>query len=220
MKKGTENQTEKKISCAAKFFFAILLVCVIAEKILSPSGKFALLDAGLGIFYGLLLRPAFLAVITYFIFHPMTFLSKEEKKPYTIMEGILIGITILWVGFGIWNAKNIVLDCVQEPKTICLEDVTCSLENGYYRNGGSNCYLYGTADTGEQFRFEIADTEAEWVSDLDKVYIPFKAIRIETKEQAQAVPSPCTSYAMFYNGKFLTNEQFNDKKFLKLIQGK
>ncbi|MFR0078392.1 MAG: YoaP domain-containing protein [Blautia sp.] len=25
---------------------------------------------------------------------------------------------------------------------------------------------------------------------------------------------------MFYNGGFLTNEQFNDKKFLKLIQGK
>ncbi|MFQ8690832.1 MAG: YoaP domain-containing protein [Blautia sp.] len=40
------------------------------------------------------------------------------------------------------------------------------------------------------------------------------------EEQAQAVPSPCTSYALFYNGGFLTNEQFNDKKFLKLIQGK
>lgn len=45
--------------------------------------------------------------------------------------------------------------------------------------------------------------------------IPFKAVRIETKEQAQAAPSPCTSYAMFYHGEFLTNEQFNDKKFLK-----
>ncbi len=50
--------------------------------------------------------------------------------------------------------------------------------------------------------------------------IPFKAIHIETKEMAQSVPSPCTSYAMFYNGKFLTNEQFNDKKFLKLIESK
>ena len=50
--------------------------------------------------------------------------------------------------------------------------------------------------------------------------IPFKAIHIQTKEQAQAVPSPCTSYAMFYNGEFLTNEQFNDKKFLKMVQSK
>ena len=49
--------------------------------------------------------------------------------------------------------------------------------------------------------------------------IPFKAIRIESKEQAQEVPSPCTSYALFRDGEFLTNEQQNDKKFLKLVQG-
>jgi len=50
--------------------------------------------------------------------------------------------------------------------------------------------------------------------------IPFKAIHIETKEEAQSVPSPCTTYAMFYNGEFLTNEQFNDKKFLKMVRAK
>lgn len=49
--------------------------------------------------------------------------------------------------------------------------------------------------------------------------IPFKAIKVESKEQAQSVPSPCTSYALFKDGKFLTNEQQNDKKFLKLVQG-
>ncbi|NLD18807.1 MAG: GNAT family N-acetyltransferase [Clostridiales bacterium] len=49
--------------------------------------------------------------------------------------------------------------------------------------------------------------------------IPFKAIHIETKEQAQTVPSPCTSYALFCNGTWITNEQLNDKKFLKMVQG-
>lgn len=49
-------------------------------------------------------------------------------------------------------------------------------------------------------------------------HVPFKAIHLQTKEQAQAAPTPCTSYAMFYNGKWLTNEQFSDKKFLKRIQ--
>ena len=44
--------------------------------------------------------------------------------------------------------------------------------------------------------------------------IPFKAIHVESKEQAQQVPSPCTTNAMFYNGEFLTNEQCNEKKFL------
>lgn len=47
--------------------------------------------------------------------------------------------------------------------------------------------------------------------------IPFKAIRIETKEQAQAVPSPCTTYALFRDGRFLTNEQQNEARFLKLV---
>ena len=49
--------------------------------------------------------------------------------------------------------------------------------------------------------------------------IPFKAIRLETKEQAQAAPTPCTNYALFHNGEWLTNEQQNDKRFLKLAQG-
>ncbi len=48
--------------------------------------------------------------------------------------------------------------------------------------------------------------------------VPFRAIHITTKEEAQSVPSPCTTYAMFYNGSFLTNEQLNDKRFLKMLQ--
>ena len=50
--------------------------------------------------------------------------------------------------------------------------------------------------------------------------IPFKAVCLETKEQARSAPSPCTTYALFYNGKFLTNEQQNEKRFLKLVQSK
>lgn len=49
--------------------------------------------------------------------------------------------------------------------------------------------------------------------------VPFHTIHIKSKEQAQTVPSPCTSYALFYNGRFVTNEQQSDKKFLKMIQG-
>lgn len=50
--------------------------------------------------------------------------------------------------------------------------------------------------------------------------IPFRAIHLETREQAQAAPSPCTSYALFNEGKFLTNEQMNEARFLKLVQAK
>ena len=46
--------------------------------------------------------------------------------------------------------------------------------------------------------------------------IPFRAIRIESREDAQNAPTPVTTYALFMNGKYLTNEQMNDSKFLKL----
>lgn len=46
--------------------------------------------------------------------------------------------------------------------------------------------------------------------------IPFKAIHLKSKEQAQNAPAPVTSYAMFYNGEFMTNEILSEKKFEKL----
>ena len=49
--------------------------------------------------------------------------------------------------------------------------------------------------------------------------VPFQAIRLETKEEAQNAPTPVTTYALFYNGEYLTNEQMNDKRFIKLLDG-
>lgn len=50
--------------------------------------------------------------------------------------------------------------------------------------------------------------------------VPFKAIRLETTEQAQNAPAPFTSYSLFYNGTFVTNEILSDKKFEKMIADK
>ena len=49
--------------------------------------------------------------------------------------------------------------------------------------------------------------------------IPFRAVHIDSREAAQNAPTPVTNYALFYDGEYLTNEQMNDKKFLKLIGG-
>ncbi len=46
--------------------------------------------------------------------------------------------------------------------------------------------------------------------------IPFKAIHIESRDEAQNAPTPITNYALFYDGEYVTNEQMNDTKFLKL----
>ena len=47
--------------------------------------------------------------------------------------------------------------------------------------------------------------------------VPFKAIRLESKTEAQNAPTPVTTYALFYNGEYLTNEQMNEARFLKLL---
>lgn len=46
--------------------------------------------------------------------------------------------------------------------------------------------------------------------------IPFKAIHITTKEAAQNVPAPVTTYALFRNGEFVTQSIQSDKKFLAM----
>lgn len=47
--------------------------------------------------------------------------------------------------------------------------------------------------------------------------VPFRAIRLTTREAAQSAPTPVTTYALFCDGEYLTNEQMNDKRFLKLL---
>ena len=48
--------------------------------------------------------------------------------------------------------------------------------------------------------------------------VSFKAIHLDKKEAAQNAPTPITTYSLFYNGEYVTNEQMNDKKFIKLLE--
>jgi len=62
---------------------------------------------------------------------------------------------------------------------------------------------------------------AKYVPILEKTAeergIPFRAVRLNSREEAQNAPTPVTTYALFYNGEYLTNEQMNETKFLKLV---
>lgn len=62
---------------------------------------------------------------------------------------------------------------------------------------------------------------AKYVPVLEKVAkeqkVQFKAVHIESKEEAQNAPTPITTYALFFDGDYVTNEQMNDKRFLKLL---
>ena len=45
-----------------------------------------------------------------------------------------------------------------------------------------------------------------------------KPVRLSTREEARNAPTPVTTYALFYDGEYVTNEQMNEKKFLKLVK--
>lgn len=47
--------------------------------------------------------------------------------------------------------------------------------------------------------------------------VPFRSVHIQNREEAQNTPSPITTYALFHDGEYITNEVLSDKKFLKLI---
>lgn len=134
-------------------------------------------------------------------------LSTTKKKPfladskYLKHKGFAIcdesdnGIQLWYLPFKSDAKLPKFKDCAKKPKVD---------DNGYVLFYTSQCPF-----------------NAKYVPLLEKLAIersiPFKAIHIDSKEEAQNVPSPITNYALFYNGKYITNEQMNEARFLKLI---
>ena len=48
--------------------------------------------------------------------------------------------------------------------------------------------------------------------------INIKVVKYEKTEEAQNAPVPFTTYSLFYNGDFITNDILNEKKFIKIIE--
>lgn len=48
--------------------------------------------------------------------------------------------------------------------------------------------------------------------------VPFRSIRLESREAARSAPTPVTNYALFLNGVYLTSEQMNAAKFVRLLE--
>ena len=62
---------------------------------------------------------------------------------------------------------------------------------------------------------------AKYVPILERVAcehgVKFRAVHLQSKSEAQNAPTPVTTYALFLDGEYLTNEQMNDVRFLKLL---
>ncbi len=47
--------------------------------------------------------------------------------------------------------------------------------------------------------------------------VEFRAVRLDSREDARSAPTPVTTYALFCDGEYLTNEQMNAARFMKLL---
>ena len=55
------------------------------------------------------------------------------------------------------------------------------------------------------------------VEEEKKKGINIDMIKITDKEKAQNAPNPFTTYSLFYEGEFITNEILTEKSFEKLL---
>lgn len=134
-------------------------------------------------------------------------LSSAKKKPfladpkYLTHKGFFVcdeadnGVQLWYLPFEKDAKQPKFKQCAKHP---------CVKENGYV--------LYYT----NQCPFN-----AKYVPVLQKVAqengVPFTPIHLQCKQDAQNAPTPITTYSLFYNGKYVTNEQMNDTRFVKLI---
>lgn len=48
--------------------------------------------------------------------------------------------------------------------------------------------------------------------------VEFKLVHLQTAKEAQQTPTPFTTYGLFHDGEFITNEILSEKKFMKLLE--
>ena len=134
-------------------------------------------------------------------------LSSAKKKPFLADPKFLKykgfdvcdeadnGIQLWYLPFTPDAAKPHFKDCARHPHVE---------ENGYV--------LYYTSQCPFNAKYvPIVEQTAK------EHNIRFKAIHLESREAAQNAPTPITTYALFCDGEYLTNEQMNDTKFIKLL---
>lgn len=119
-----------------------------------------------------------------------------KYKGFRVCDKADNGIELWYLPFDDMNEKPRFKECARH---VSID------ENGYV--------LYYTSQCPFNAKYVLM------LEDIAKEHnVPFKAIHITSKQEAQSVPTPVTTYALFYDGKYLTNEQMNVNKFLRLVK--
>ena len=117
-----------------------------------------------------------------------------KYKGFSVCDEADNGIQLWHMPFGTDAEKPQFRECAKHPRTA---------EKGFVLYYTSQCPF-----------------NAKYVPVLEQTAaengIPFHAIHIGSRDEAQNAPTPVTNYALFHDGEYITNEQMNGKKFLQL----
>ena len=120
-----------------------------------------------------------------------------KYKGFTVCDEADNGIQLWYLPFGMNIDKPQFTECAKHPH---IE------EKGYVLYYTSQC----------PFNAKYVPVLEQTAKEND---IPFHAIHIESLKEAKNAPTPITNYALFHDGGYITNEQMNEKRFLKLVKG-
>ena len=141
-----------------------------------------------------------------------------------------IYINCLWVAGslkGHGHSGNLLSECIRDAKEqgrkgICINLMALPFEENAELPKFKECAKHPAVDE-DGFVLYYTDQcpfTCYWVPRVrqtaEEHNIPFKTIHITDKETAQRTPAPVTTYALFRDGKFLTQGIQSDKKFLAL----
>lgn len=138
----------------------------------------------------------------------LVILSSDKKRPYLadkkylMHKGFLVAdkakpyYELLYLPFSEENSKPSFRTCVKEGS---IDEVGFVL---YYSNQCPFTAKYVPL--------------VEEIAKSRNINIQVK--KYKTVEEAQNAPSPFTTYSLFYNGEFITNEILSEKKFIKILE--
>lgn len=119
-----------------------------------------------------------------------------KHKGFTVCDEADNGVQLWYLPFAADAEKPAFRDCAKHPRV-----------------DGTGYVLYYTSQCPFNAKYVpiVERTAAERG-------VPFRAIHLQSREDAQSAPTPITTYALFCDGEYLTNEQMNDARFLKLLE--
>ncbi|SHN63032.1 N-acetyltransferase [Desulfovibrio litoralis] len=142
--------------------------------------------------------------------HGLTVISSKKKMPFLSDPDYL-----KYKGFKLADTAQPYYELLYLPLTdnehiLNLPKFKDCAKNGTIKEREMVLYYSNQCPFAEKYAFIIRDIANA------KGY-PLLLNKIETKKQAQNSPMPFTTYSFFYEGKFITNEIFSEKKFEKFL---